>query len=211
MKELNRTDRLTIATILVAIILVIGLMTIRKPEINYSRSLDETIRLVNESGDIILPEEVHNLPAASGSFILVDTRDPVAYRKSHIDQAINIPVQDILQSENLKVFTKLSKENGTIIIYGNDRLEANGAWMILKQLGFDNIRVMEGGYDGFLISQNKDSGVTGIPGNKSETPSYNYNEIINSFGAAVSSSDARSQEPVRIIKKEKKSAAEGGC
>jgi rhodanese-related sulfurtransferase len=212
MKELNRTDRLTIATILVAIILVIGLVTIRKPEISFTRSIDETVRLVNESGDIILPEEISNIMnAGSGSFLLVDTRNPVTYQKSHIDLAINIPAQDILKADNLKAFSKLSKKKGTIIIYGKDRLEANGVWMILKQLGFDNIRVLEGGYDGFTGSQSKVYGEISVTANKSETPLYNYNEILNSFGAAVTSPDASKQEPVRVVKKEKKSAAEGGC
>jgi rhodanese-related sulfurtransferase len=212
MKELNRTDRLTIATILVAAILVIGLVTLKKPEVSYTRSADETLGVIISSEDVISPEEMIQIMQQTDSrYFLVDVRNPVEFHKSHIGQAVNIPVQDILNRQNLKTFTKLSKDGVTIVLVGKDQLEANGAWLILKQTGYDNVRVMPGGYDYYADKGISNNSFTEIPANVAEKARCDFKAVLSSFGSVNSSVVTKTPEPVNIIKKEKKSATEGGC
>jgi len=212
MKELNRTDRLTIATILVAVILVIGLVTLKKPEIPYTRSADETVSMIISSEDVILPEEVASISKQTDDkYFLVDVRTPIDYHKAHIGQALNIPVQEVLNRQNLKTFSKLSDDGVTIVLIGKDQLEANGVWLVLKQTGYDNIRVMAGGYDYYASMGRSLSSSSEIPEYLVEKPRYDFRAVLDSFGTAGASSAIKAPEPVNIIKKGGKSTAEGGC
>jgi len=212
MKELNRTDRLTIASILVAVILFTGLVTLKQPEVQYACTIDETVNKLGASGDVISAVDVNKaLLNNDGSLILVDLRSPDEYQKSHIGPAINIPIQEILEKQHLENFSDLSRKNKTLVLYGKDQTEANGAWMILKQAGFDNFLVMEGGYGYFAPAVNENNNSAVSQGYYAEKPAYNFKEVLESFGAPVSSQAAANPEPVKVIKKVKKSAAEGGC
>jgi len=213
MKELNRTDRLTIATLLIAVILIIGLVTLKQPEVPFTRSADETVKMIVSSQDIIIPEDVISIVKQNDkNYFLVDIRNPIEYQKSHIGQAKNIPIQEILESRNLKDFKEFAETKTTIILYGKDQLEANGAWLILKQTGFDNIKVMAGGFDYYSGARNEQS-LPGIrPGYMVEEPNSDYNAILKNLGSPASkSTGSMAPEPVKVIKREKKSAAEGGC
>lgn len=212
MKELNRTDRLTISTLLVAVILVIGLVTLKKPEVPYTRSADETLNLIISESDVISPEEVTQIAQqADDKYFLVDIRNPLEYHKAHIGQSINIPLQDILKHENLKTFSKLAKEGVTIILIGKDQLEADGAWLILKQTGYDNVRVMLGGEDYYAGKILSPDSSTGVPEYLVEKPRFDFKEVMSKFGAPEVTSENNPAEPVKIIKKAKKAGAEGGC
>lgn len=211
MKELNRTDRLTIATILVAIILVIGLVTIKKPEVQYKYGIDETLSMILSSDDVISPAEIAGLISQnSGGFLLVDVRSPLDYQKSHIENAVNIPSQELLDRKNLKAFSRLSDESKTVILYGQDQLDANGAWMVLKQVGYKNIRVLSGGYEHFS-SLEMNPAASALPDYKAEKPVVNYQEELKKLGTPETSAGSDKPEPIKVIKREKKTAAEGGC
>jgi rhodanese-related sulfurtransferase len=212
MKELNRTDRLTIASLLVTAILIVGLATLKQPEVQYRHTINETVNMLESSGNFISPVEVKNaLIIDDESLILVDIRSPVDYQKSHIVPAINIPMQEILEKQHLKNFSDLSKKNKTIVLYGKNQTEANGAWLILKQAGFDNVLVMEGGYQ-YYSSMGKEIIISAAyQSNNAEKPAYNFKAVLDSLGAPISSQTATNPEPVKVIKKEKKSSAEGGC
>lgn len=211
MKELNRTDRLTIAALLVAIILVIGLVTHKRPEVPYTRSVDETLSIISPE-DVMTPEEVKEIAQQpDDKYFLVDVRNPLDYHKAHIGQSVNIPVQDILDHQNLKKFSKLSKDGVTIVLIGKDQLEADGVWLILKQTGYDNVRVMLGGNDYYAAKNIPLTSSKGIPAYLVEKPWFDYKNMMSSLGAQTLSNTVKSPEPVKVIRKEKKSSTEGGC
>lgn len=212
MKELNRTDRLTIATILLAIILIIGLATMRKPAVEFAIPATETAGLATDPSFIIpmskLAEMMKNNDPA---LALIDVRNPVKFRQEHIPSAMNISSADLLSDQNLETIKNFAGENKNIILYGSNHLEANGPWLILKQLGFENLYILEGGMELYNRYRQNISDNVPFDNEKSERPAYNYNEILNSFGTSSSAQETGKTEPVRITKKAKKSAAEGGC
>jgi len=212
MKELNRTDRLTIAAILFAVILMIGLITLKRPAIPYTQSIDETLNMVVASNEAVAPDEVYSLAMKNDpGYFLVDVRAPVDYQKSHIDHAVNIPVHDILNPDNMGTFSELDKDSKILVLYGDDQLESNGAWMMLKQIGINNIRVMKSGYKFYNQGQSTASATDKRKDYNTEEPLYNFKEFFNSLSSQGSVQKSASYEPVKVIKKEKKSAAEGGC
>jgi rhodanese-related sulfurtransferase len=214
MKELNRTDRLTIASLIVAVIFLAGYFTIRKPEVQYSRSVAETIPLVITAQDLIYPEDVAVISASTDNgYFIVDLRSPVEFRKSHIGNAVNIAIQSILSPENQKAFDKLAEDSIIVILYSDDQLQANSAWIILKQLSFDNVRVMPGGFNYYSTSSLDLYDLPEIPVYMVEEPKYDFWGVLDSLTGQQSSGNVNvnAPEPVQVIKKEKKSQAEGGC
>jgi len=214
MKELNRTGRLTIASLIVAAILVIGFITLKRPDIEFTRSPGQSIPLITIGQDIIYPEDVTGIvESGDATYIIFDLRSPVDFQKSHIGNARNIPIQDLFEYKNLKLIKKLAKDSISIILYGNDQLQANGAWMLLKQMSFDNIKVMPGGFDYYSTSSLDLYDLPDIPENLDEEPKYDYRGVLDSLSGDQPSNNKNitSGEPIQIIKREKKSKAEGGC
>jgi rhodanese-related sulfurtransferase len=214
MKELNRTDRLTIASLLIAVIFLIGYFTLRTPDIRFSRSVAESIPLIVSGTDIIYPEDVAVIAESNDKgYYIVDLRSPVEYRKAHIANSSNIPVQNILDTETQEILKKLKNDSITVVLYSHDQLQANSAWVILKEIGFDNIRVMPGGFDYYSNSSLDFYDLPAIPVYMTEEPKYDFWGILDSLSGGQPSGNVNlnSAEPIQIIKKEKKSHAEGGC
>jgi rhodanese-related sulfurtransferase len=212
MKELNRTDRLTIASIIFALILVIGLVTLKQPEVPYLLGINETTAIVSTADESISPEETASiLKNNDARYMLADLRNPVDFQKSHIGNAVNIPIQEILQKKHLDHFRELSEDGITVLLYGNDETETNGAWMMLRQTGINNVSTMQGGYQSYKMYQARSLVNNEASATDPEKPGYNYREIMSKTGANPAPARDMPAEPVKVIKREKKSAAEGGC
>ncbi|MDQ0154585.1 rhodanese-like domain-containing protein [Robertmurraya andreesenii] len=69
----------------------------------------------------------------------IDVRTPGEYRRNHIREFKNIPLQDIAKKADL-----LSKEKEVVVICQSGMRSQNAAKM-LKRLGFKNIRNVKGG------------------------------------------------------------------
>jgi rhodanese-related sulfurtransferase len=213
MKELNRTDRLTIATVLLAIVFIIGLVTMRQPDIPFSLTASQTLDQITTSSDLISPEEVMKIVTHNDNGnLIIDLRSPVDYRRSHIDNATNIPIQELLSKESMAFFEEAKSQGAIIVLYGKDQLEANSAWMILRQIGFDNLRVMPGGFKYYSCLVNKFEDPEISKTLIVDEPLVNFKAVLDSLGTPGSRPEVTERpEPVKIIKREKKSAAEGGC
>jgi len=78
------------------------------------------------------------------NYQFVDLRENANYQISHIDGAINIPFKNLMEKENLKT---LSDNDKTIVFYDDGEEKSSNAWFLLKQLGYDNISYVSGGYE----------------------------------------------------------------
>jgi 3-mercaptopyruvate sulfurtransferase SseA len=214
MKELNRTDRLTIASLIAVSILAIGLLTIKWNELRFTRSVEQSIPLINSSQEIIYPEDVASIvESGDQAYLLVDLRSPSEFYKSHIGSARNIPVQNILDDKNLRLFRDLAKDSVTVVLYAGDQLQANSAWVMLKQLNLDNIKVMPGGFSYYSNSSLDMYDLPAVPEYMVEEPKYDYWGVLDSLSGDQPAGQANinAGEPLPVIKKDKKTKSEGGC
>ena len=90
-------------------------------------SVDEVARFVNNEDSTIQ---------------LIDLRSGEEFRKSNIPGAVNIPFEDLLNSN---WGSYLNQENVRTVFYGNSDQLANIAWTIATGLGYENSFVMKGG------------------------------------------------------------------
>jgi len=90
-------------------------------------SVDEVARFVNNEDSTVL---------------LIDLRNSDEFRRCNIPGSVNIPFEDLLNSNWSAYF---SQENVRTVFYGNGDQLSNMAWTINTGLGNENSFVMKGG------------------------------------------------------------------
>jgi len=144
---------------------------------------------------------------------LIDVRSQEEFEKFSLPGAINIPAANLLSAEFSDILNQDIKMN---VFYSNGTLASNEAWMITRQLGFENNYVLEGGlnywFDAILNPQK--------PASTNPDEEFAKYDFRKSAGQALggggltaqpaSDNAAPSAKPaVKPVAKKKKAA--GGC
>ena len=198
--------------IIFLVIIIIGLITIRKPDLKYQLNPQQTVELVTLGEYVMYPYELEDiLSGAIDTVLLIDIRDRFEFGRGHIEGAENISAITLLTHENIQRLEQLKEDGMTVVVYGNDQLQANGPWMLFRQLGFDNVKILLGGYDFYKEWKDdlgaiyyEDSFLLG-------SPCYNYAEVAESAKVTRQDSENEIKTPVNVQRKTKSKAAEGGC
>lgn len=80
-------------------------------------------------------EQANKLPAVT----FVDIRDGKAFRLAHKDGSINVPMAALLGEEYVSFFQNDSPK----VMFSADPADAHEAWMLLTQMGYANLYVMD--------------------------------------------------------------------
>jgi len=144
MKELEKTKRISIATTLFILVVLIGVLSFKRPKNLYIFNTVETLEKIGSENLFVSLDEI-NKP----DYVLVDVRKHHDYNRGHLENAININSAAILDDENIGIFKELQNTNKTIVLYGKNPEQAIAPYMILYQLGYTNIKVLpiENSYD----------------------------------------------------------------
>ena len=206
MIELEKTKRISIATTLFILIVLIAILAYKRPKHLYTVNTADTLEKLISQDYLISLNDIVN-----PSNVIIDIRSQFEFEKGSLEGAINIYTPDILQDENIAVFEELKEQNKTAILYGANPSEVNAPFMLLYQLGFDNVKILtiENSYvQNKLISEN-------IEIEKSEADIKEF--IAASLIKAAKNAEQKIKAPKKIqkkvitIKKKKKAPAEGGC
>ena len=147
------------------------------------------------------------------SLRLIDVRSQEEFEKFSLPGAINIPSANLLSAEFTDILNQDIKMN---VFYSNGSLASNEAWMITRQLGYENNYVLEGGlnywFDAILNPQKPAS-----TNPDEEFAKYDFRksagQALGGGGVATqpaSDNSAPSARPaVKPVAKKKKAA--GGC
>lgn len=173
--------------------------------------------LLNEAvarSQFIAPETVADMIVKKDPSIqLIDVRSKDEFEKFSLPGAINIPIIDLLSEDNLELFDQDVKMN---VLYANSTVAANEAWMIIRQLGYSNIYVLEGGLNYWfeaILNPVKPSSLNP----DEEFARYDFRRgagMVLGGGTLTplpeeGSATAASRPAVRTVPKKKKAA--GGC
>lgn len=208
--ELN-PKRTLISIILFIVIIVIGLLTLKTPKLKYFLSPQRTIALTTDTSDFMYPYELEGILTGSvDTVVLIDIRDRFEYGRGHIPGAENISALEMLNDENIEHLQQLKKNGFMVVIYANDQLRANGPWLVFRQLGFSNVKVLLGGYDYYNKWKDRLGETYFEEGFLKGVADYNYAEVASSNANAV---PALTDQPAVISVKRKKrtTAVSGGC
>jgi rhodanese-related sulfurtransferase len=121
-----------------AIIIVFLAFLFRPKTIDFEISAQQAVKLMNASQQEI------SVTGITGKQ-LIDIRTADQFMQGHPDNAINIPVRNLLDKESLEIFDQLKSNGQDAVLYGNNELQATAPWLLLQQLGYRNLKLLKGG------------------------------------------------------------------
>jgi rhodanese-related sulfurtransferase len=205
--------RLTISVVVFTIIIIVGLITLSRPDFVFTLDARATLDTIIADQEAISPYETAKiLTSKDQNYQLIDLRSPYDFLIGHIGEAINIPLNSILDDGNFTTIKEFSESGKTIIFYGNDQSQANGPWLLLIQLGIKNSKVLAGGYD-YFIQQNDSSFIESDSLYCAEKAKYNYAQVLQDISGDDNVSASVEKQPQKVIpmRRKKKAVAAGGC
>jgi len=204
MKELEKVKRISIVSTLFILAVLIGFLTFERPKNMYAMNTKTTLGKLNTNDYIITFKEIS--PEAQ----LIDIRSQYEFDKGHLENAINISTPDILSEENQGIFNELKTLNKTVVLYGKNPQEANIPFLLLYQLGFDNIKLLA--VDNNYLQNKLVTNQIDIEKPVADIKAFIDESVKNSNASNVETNTQ--PEPVKkvvTVQKKKKKVAEGGC
>ncbi len=196
---------LSIALAVLAFILVLLPTSTR----NYEIEPEQLLKEINDparflSTDLIAGKLINEDP----SLLLVDVRTPDEFSKFSLPGAINIPLVEI-GTENWE--GDLNQGEKDVVLFSNDDLYADQAWILCARLGYKNINVMKGGLNQWFTD------IIFVKEPPETAPQEAFDQyafrkaagLYFSGGTKIIKTEGTKQ--ITIIKREKKAAAAGGC
>lgn len=137
MKELEKTKRISVAAVISILIVIIALLSYKRPKHLYSVNTHDTLEKITNTNYLIAQNDIDDTNS-----VLIDIRNQFEFDKGHIENAINMSAPEILNEENSDILKNLKEENKILVLYGNNPNEAIAPFMLLSQLGFDSIKIL---------------------------------------------------------------------
>ncbi|MCK6448650.1 MAG: hypothetical protein L6Q99_19835 [Planctomycetes bacterium] len=107
---------------------------------------------VESGGDHCTTAELaERLLARPESLFLVDVRPPEEFAELHLPGAVNLSIPELL-GERGRGLLEGARER-LVVVYSNGMTHPGQAWVELARAGFDNVRLLEDGLDGFLANE----------------------------------------------------------
>jgi len=213
---MNPFKQLKPHTLLAMFVIPLGLIIAAVPPNKtrqYKLTAEEMLGEINTRTQFVSPETVADMIIKKDPTLrLIDVRSQEEFEKFSLPGAINIPSTDLLSDEHNDILNQDVKMN---IFYSNGTLTANEAWMITRQLGYNNNFVLEGGlnywFDTILNAKK--------PASTSPDEEFAKYDFRKSAGMALgggapvqASQDNAGTSPKPVIKPAaKKKKAAGGC
>jgi sulfur-carrier protein adenylyltransferase/sulfurtransferase len=203
---------LTLILFILALIIALVPQNTTRP---YKLTAEQLLSEIRTGTQFVSPDEVADkIVQKDPSIQLIDVRNPREFDMFNLPGAINIPLQDILSEGNSEILNQGTRMN---IFYSNGSTEANEAWLLTRQLGYQNNYVLQGGLNYWMetiLNPLKPGSVI----SNDEIARYDFRKAasmalgggeVSSIAPAASSSAATPKPGVVPVKKKKK--ASGGC
>jgi rhodanese-related sulfurtransferase len=150
------------------------------------------------------------------SFILIDVRDEKSFESYSLPNAINIPLKNLLNEENIGY---LNQNQFDVVLFSNDHFYADQAWILCNRLGYKNMRVLKGGINEWyatIINPLKPADnmpVTDFELYATRKAASMFFGVVYPEQFKVEAPKIVNEAPKKVItlEKKKKAPAEGGC
>lgn len=203
MKELEKIKRISIASTLFILAVLIGVLTFERPKNMYAFNTENTLGTLTTTNYLISMEELDK-----NNSVLIDVRSQYEYEKGHLENAINMASPEILTEENQLILNDL-KDDKTIVVYGKNVQEANIPFLMFYQLGITNIKLLSVKLDYIqnrLMISHED-----VEKPESDIKGFISESIKNSKKEVIVEKVKPEPKKVITVQKKKKKPVEGGC
>ncbi len=142
------------------------------------------------------------------SLELIDVRGEDEFSNYSLPNAINIPLDSLMNKQNLLYF---GIPGTKVVFIANDDIASDQAWVLTKRLGFNGTYVMKGGLNRWMetIIDPKEPGETD-PATAFET--YSFRKGAQMFFTGANSENVETSKiKVQVSRREKTNVVAGGC
>lgn len=202
MKELEKTKRISIATTLFILAVLIGLFTFKRPKNTFVYTTQQTLEKLAQHKYLASISEISDT-----NNVLIDIRNTFEFEKGSLNNAINIQPSEFLSEENLNLFKTFKKENKTVLLFGNNPEEVNLPYLLLSQLGYDNIKLLT--LEIKYIQNNFFTKNSPVETYKNDINAF-INESLKNSGSKIINKPKPKKKRI-VVRQKKKKTAEGGC
>lgn len=203
---------LTFVLLILALIIALVPQNTIRP---YKLTAEQLLAEIRTGTQFISPDEVADkIVQKDPSIQLIDVRNPREFDMFSLPGAINVPLQDILSEGNFDLLNQGTKMN---IFYSNGSTEANEAWLLTRQLGYQNNYVLQGGLN-YWMETILNPLKPGSVASNDEIARYDFRKAAS---VALGGGDVSSIAPVSttsvstpkpgVVPVKKKKKASGGC
>ncbi len=204
-EELNKTKRLTIAVVSIVIVFIFGLLTFQAPELEYKLNPEKILARSNNpdfSLNIMQAKELIGKP--DGKAVFVDIRNIISFERSHLENAINMPLRTLFDKSNQKTLKSFNKKGVTVILYGETARQAIDAWMMLQQVGIQNVKIVDGNSDALQSKVIHDNVIS------TEISTVDLKVLKTMTSSTTQSSEGTAEAPKKTVNPKKVEASKGG-
>jgi hypothetical protein len=125
--------------ILIIIVLLI-LVIVRNSDRNlFKQDVKSAIEATQNNSNMLSPDQLHQLKEP---WMVVNIGNSDLPDSIHVEHSIKIPFENLLDQTNRKI---LEGVDGKLILYSADVAIASKAWVILNQMGFKNVFILNAG------------------------------------------------------------------
>ncbi len=125
--------------ILIIVVLLI-LVIVRNSDQNlFKKDIKSAIEATQNNSNILSRDQLHQM---KGPWMVVNIGNSDLSDSVQVEHSIKIPFENLLDQTNRNI---LEGVNGDLILYSADVATASKAWVILNQMGFKNIFILNTG------------------------------------------------------------------
>lgn len=122
--------------ILIIVVLLI-LVIVRNSDQNlFKKDIKSAIEATQNNSNMLSTDQLRLL---KGSWMVVNIGTSDLPDSIHLEHSIKIPFENLLDQTNRKI---LEGVNGNLILYSGDVAKSSKAWVILNQMGFKNVLIL---------------------------------------------------------------------
>lgn len=202
--------------IMASVLIPLGIIIAAVPENTtkpFRLTAGELLEEVKSGTQFVSTDEIADMLVKKDPVLrLIDVRSQDEFEKYSLPGAINIPLTDLLSDEWIDVLDQGVKMN---VFYSNGHSKANEAWMISRQLGYNNNYVLQGGLNYWAETILNPQAPKSILADD-EIAKYDFRKgasaALGGGNSVVSnSSQSTTSKPQPVVPKKKKKKVAGGC
>jgi len=117
----------------------------------------------------------------------------------------------LTKAENIERLEAFKEKGLTVVLYGKDQLQANAPWMFFHQVGFDNVKILLGGYDYYYAHKQDLMASKSDPSYLKGKARYDFAKVAAKSGKTAGKTKVKIKKSVIVRRKKKAVVASGGC
>lgn len=195
MNQFIKSNKLWLSLLGLAIIIVFLAFLFRPKSPEYQTGTEQAVKMMIDPQNQVVISDLAGKQ-------LIDIRSVDLYEQGHPENAINIPVRNLLDKESLELFDRLLRSGQVAALYGSDELQATAPCLLLQQMGYTNLKTLKGGF--VATNEFKESALSISEAMLLDTATMKAKQEIKG-------TETETKKPQAVVPVRKGASAGGGC